>query len=707
MKKLLLISCLASLTLTVSAQDDLSDYQELQLNTEYDITAYKPFKGKVTPMESGQIIVNNNIPVYVLGEDNELRMLTDEEHPYAGYINNQQTWQFAATAGTTYYLYDRFPMSTAKLILRMNPAVEMTTCDPVQGTIYDYAEKPHVAVTFNQNLNIGKATVSVGELSEEAIVRALGANVSVEINSALIKWFAADQIKEGDNLTVTLSEIKDGIGKAVDDIVLTFKVPGKPYKLVNYKLPKVIKSYMPVSSDDTKAVFTFSGPVGPKPDIRLCYSPQELGYDYEEPLTAVVDGNTIVVDFAGKIRAHNDMCALDSPLPNFNLHLYMIRDARGQMIDAEDPVQIGSFVYSIPYEMIPRVDIMSSFTPAAGASLTGTDNIKIYLSPANKFSFSGVGFSSGSETVVVTDFEVNQISAGEKELTVAIPAGWNTKSNVIVSLDGITTEDGYDHSGDVTAKYNGFTVTFSAPANGSRLSQIAKNNTISIDTNLGEGAEVTVTIKDQDGKAIYGPAPMQSRSAGSYTHTMTKTVKFYRGNSYKIVFTTGSESEEITIEGSASEYEYNGWELVSMDPADGSNIKAGATINVKFTGPVAIVPVDGTVAFTTERAGDVDPNDEGVSEMDNAWNIKIAPEATGKIDLIFAAVDSSNVPTLGNEGEDAESHYHFTFTVDESSITEIESTAKVREGIYDLQGRKLAAPVRGINIINGRKVMVK
>lgn len=40
-------------------------------------------------------------------------------------------------------------------------------------------------------------------------------------------------------------------------------------------------------------------------------------------------------------------------------------------------------------------------------------------------------------------------------------------------------------------------------------------------------------------------------------------------------------------------------------------------------------------------------------------------------------------------------------------IETVEAAAPVREGIYDLSGRRLNAPVRGINIINGKKVLVK
>ena len=42
-----------------------------------------------------------------------------------------------------------------------------------------------------------------------------------------------------------------------------------------------------------------------------------------------------------------------------------------------------------------------------------------------------------------------------------------------------------------------------------------------------------------------------------------------------------------------------------------------------------------------------------------------------------------------------------------TSIEEVNAVKAQLQGIYDLSGRKLAAPVRGINIINGKKVLVK
>jgi len=44
---------------------------------------------------------------------------------------------------------------------------------------------------------------------------------------------------------------------------------------------------------------------------------------------------------------------------------------------------------------------------------------------------------------------------------------------------------------------------------------------------------------------------------------------------------------------------------------------------------------------------------------------------------------------------------------DPTGIEEIAVESEKVQGIYDLQGRRLSAPVKGINIINGKKVLVK
>ncbi len=71
---------------------------------------------------------------------------------------------------------------------------------------------------------------------------------------------------------------------------------------------------------------------------------------------------------------------------------------------------------------------------------------------------------------------------------------------------------------------------------------------------------------------------------------------------------------------------------------------------------------------------------------------------------------------VNGETLEADADGNFTFTVDSDKAVSITGTesgiAEIGVGaasgpVYDLQGRKLAAPAKGINIINGKKVLVK
>ena len=76
---------------------------------------------------------------------------------------------------------------------------------------------------------------------------------------------------------------------------------------------------------------------------------------------------------------------------------------------------------------------------------------------------------------------------------------------------------------------------------------------------------------------------------------------------------------------------------------------------------------------------------------------------------IGGIVDATNVNILGIGavfGEDAQL-FPIEITPATDGISEITTENSDNIVIYDLQGRKLAAPVKGINIINGRKVLVK
>ena len=59
-------------------------------------------------------------------------------------------------------------------------------------------------------------------------------------------------------------------------------------------------------------------------------------------------------------------------------------------------------------------------------------------------------------------------------------------------------------------------------------------------------------------------------------------------------------------------------------------------------------------------------------------------------------------------GDQTSLKYRYTYTDTPSGISEIESKDDAKtKGIYTLQGIKLSAPQKGLNIIGGKKVVIK
>lgn len=697
MKKILSIFFAA--TALSAAAINPADFPTLELGKDYPTETYKEFKGKFVAPENGIMIEYGTVPVFTLGDDNELQDLGEGAWQYAGYINGRQAYQFHVAAGTTYYAYDSFVMDASTVRFEMNPKVEIVECLPAVGSVYDVADEEFITLILNQNITIGSATISCGKATETILTRAIGSNISLLVRDVMIQWYDNKTLVGGEALTVTLSDLKDSGNNDVDPITLTFIAAGEPYVMLSSKLPETIVSYMPESSEATKAVFTFSGPMAPNPNIQLCYSPVELGYEYYEPLEAVVEGNTITVDFAGKLRISEEMSPEGREYSYFDLRLFALRDARGQLVLSGEGMK-GSYHLQVPFYEIPRMEINAQFTPENGAYLTEADKVvTIYFNNAKDIEYSGIQFTSNGETVIVNKNEitVTPISDDEVELTVNIPAGWAAKKDVYVSLADLACSDGRNHSRELSAKYNGFTVTFVNPAEGSKLPSLVQGRTISVDSNLEAGAELLFSIT-ADGETIYGPYAMTERTAGSYVHPMQKEVVLYSGISYNLHFTAGTSEEVVKIVGTSAEFEYSPNEFLSIDPAEGV---VSGPITVKFSGLVALIPMPESVDFTEEHCSDFE-NFEG---YDNTWAISLG-NAEGDVILAFRAIDMDNKTVQGNVGNEAQSYFRFAYNAN-SGIIEVESCGEPGELIFDLQGRRLPHPTKGINIINGHKVLIK
>lgn len=88
-------------------------------------------------------------------------------------------------------------------------------------------------------------------------------------------------------------------------------------------------------------------------------------------------------------------------------------------------------------------------------------------------------------------------------------------------------------------------------------------------------------------------------------------------------------------------------------------------------------------------------------QMPEGKEIGMYPAAEGSVINGFNSYMSAE-HAAGQEG--------YTLNIDGSTLTgigEVEAAESGVDVIFDLQGRRLSAPVKGINIINGKKILVK
>lgn len=702
----MLLASAMLMPISAFAAVNLADYKDIELGVEYTLEFKSSFYGKFTPTESGQIIEFGNIPVFVIGENDELTQM-NEGYEYAGYINGKQAYQFSVTAGTTYFFVQDFIINSGVFSIEMNPEVKMVKSYPELNSVYDPAANAYIDLIFNQNLTVTSAEVTVGETLKSGVdLQIYGSSVSVVVNDILRSWYNQDAIKGGEKLTVILKGITDGIGNPVADITAEFIAASKPVELESMDLPVEIMSWYAAGSETpSKAVFTFTGNIQENPKVQLCYAPVELGYEYIEDLTAEVKDNVMTVDFAGTRRASSDMSTSGRNDDVIYLRILSLKDASGQTVWSPGQGTIGSFLYEIPFTEIPRLNITSEFTPSMGATLEGVNSIKIYFDNNDKMAYSGVAFTSGTEKAVVksSDITVDQISASEVELTVPVPAGWSTKENVIVTLEDLVTNDGYDHSGDIRAKFNGFTITFCNIKNGDSVKSFAKNSIVKIETNLKDDATVNFSVVNKEtGNTVFGPELMTAGNDGIYTLTFAEDVVLEKGVEYTILFTANPGGDEtLTVAGATEPYAFSDVTFSAVTPEDGSEIPADATISVEFDGMVSISAVNGSAPFTAVEG------EGAVSGYCNIWNLTLTnPTEDANATVKFNAVDMDGLVVEGNAGTDANSYFEFTFKVTCAGIVEVSTASEGSNAVYNLQGIKVKNPSKGLYIINGRKVIM-
>lgn len=499
------------------------DYGVMELNKEYEMTSGNNFFGTFTPEKDGYL------QVYTSGSDvirpykewkgsaKETMGLAGNEYSHVrlkaktGYSLNN--YEMPVTAGKTYYMCGTNSSgTTVKVTLSMEPKKIEYFGFSTKDEDEEVSPTSNNTVSFYFNRAVtASAFIAYGDNKEESVTASFSSyscTATANLKEGLLKLVTAGSIKEGDELTIILRNIKESASDAGDGEPLVYEGEIKA-KVKMGKAPAMLQGAtldgVPVTADTKfltyyapgtgKLVLTFSKPLDPTSgNANLTFGSfddKDNGGYYREDnddasvanaFTMKVEGNQVILDFSGKRRAVNDMVSSTESIrgadfTSIKLQISNIEDIDGTRAFTTSSTTQGRFNYTFTLD-VPETNVSSEFTPDNGASIKDQDKVKIWITDYETLTFQGVSFSydqkeNGIEPEkdsegnidiikdVVVDMkdiqvekDMDDVEANAYILTVPIPAEVKNMKNVTVSLYKVTCADGKDYTDAIAAKYN-------------------------------------------------------------------------------------------------------------------------------------------------------------------------------------------------------------------------------------------------------------
>ncbi|MBD5283127.1 MAG: hypothetical protein HDS31_00730 [Bacteroides sp.] len=707
-------------------------------NTEYSLLSQE-MSGVFYPSTTGQIIYNCGNGFHAYSDASHSNMITGEWLNFT----DGGTYSLDVTKDVPVYFYcsdfdARFQLTTGlTFTVSENQPIAVTGYTVQPGSTLSMTDGlGEVDIYFNQPVHAGTVTLSIDGTSNTTVINTGTANsttLAVPYLTQLQNWFNTGALQGGEGLTMTISGIQNASGvyyNGGEDLVLKFKAPQKTVSLRNYSGANPFYSYW--TPGDPSAVLTanYSGNIS-RADYMITFGDFENsdGNGYVEegssqnpssPAKVTIDGNVVKVDFAGKQRRPTDMVSSGT---NYNNLVIKITawDADGNPIASVGQGTVGSFEIVPTYIYLDPAQLNAVFTPEAGTTLKGQSDITINLYDYDKIDFSGVKFeietgqpgSGVYQTVIVPKSDVTVTSKNNNnwDLKIPVPAEAQKGSGkVIVTLDNLTSTDGEDHTLDVRAVYDGFTITvfeFYDPNH-----QLITDRVLS---ELQEGTEILVipnvsseypnlymeyAIEEVDGdniSTIKSPVWLNKEDDGFdivYTQTLTMPIKMVLGHEYRFVFTAWASEmdanygaaplgvEYYVFKGSTPAFTFSNITFEGSTPADGTEIEPTQTeFTLTYSGLVQISDETShivygqgmTVPFSSIKPV-IEEGDEN-SGYSNTWIVTIpdsyiASYGADAVDLAIVAVDEDGKLIEGNTGEEENNYLSLHFPVAGAGTTD-------------------------------------
>lgn len=405
------------------------------------------------------------------------------------YTDGKPMRVYECKKGDILYFYTNFSMTGGTitvisgemklLLLSTSPSADPSS-PAYYGGEYSVCDDYRINFSFNQPMEISGARLIVNGQTTNLSPSVYTTAVEVNIADNLMNLYRTGGLKKGDIIRVELYGVQekgnpdnklDGTGIAAVEYVMA----AQPIELVSSEntpsagVSDMLSYYMPGDAR-AKIRFTFSGPVASgdlTPYGKITYGDMdnlEAGM-YYETLPATVEGNSVIIDLADKLRRPQEMLPkLTDPLDYISVALYNVHSEDGQ--HSYTGSVSNPYNYFLDYKLtLLQYNIASDFTPSQSKTLTEGDDMEIFIMEGNKMTFDSVDFTykAGEEEKTVSvakdDLEISYELDTDMVIKLKVPAlpGISETSDVTVSFGGLKCADGLDHSDSLNGVYSSFT----------------------------------------------------------------------------------------------------------------------------------------------------------------------------------------------------------------------------------------------------------
>lgn len=379
---------------------------------ENTVTAYKSVNATYTVKNTGKVLIETK-ETYTDVSIGDAKF----SYTYVSGAAYQFRYEIEAKSGDVIKMSLGFNMQTSVRITELASSkisVELVSVGPTENKAFSWNTAGHVSVMFNTPVMLSGVSLKANgkSYSADQVNSSMG-NVGFNITYALTQAMA-DGLKQGADFTIEITGIADvndptnlynGDGK----LVIRYKAPFVQHNYVEATMNGTklnsgtvvtnvkFDSFYPEDGEDGVITFVFDDNISSVGDCYLSMGildQDPLGKYYRESLRPVIKGNTLTLDFRGKLRTlvrmfplidvgnldPNDRMNAAFDTSHISLRIGNIKDSNGNPFYTNIQGNVGSYSFVFNYNEIEDFIAMDGDNIAEGDPVSGKQDVSFWIS---------------------------------------------------------------------------------------------------------------------------------------------------------------------------------------------------------------------------------------------------------------------------------------------------------------------------------------